>query len=378
VLSDETFFPNPGFLDQLRFRTAVGESGVRPGTNDALQFFSGGGGSTARLAAADVPGLTLNAPGNANLKPETTREFEGGIDGTLFGNRVNVELTYYSKRSKNALIARILPPSLGTGATTRFENLGAVTNKGFEALVNTQLVQRRAFAWDLTLSGSKNANKLVDLGGVPPQIGATVQQRAGYPLNGYWQRKYTYADANNDGLIATSEITVEDSSTFVGYSIPKYEMTLTNGFNLFNNALRIQALVDYKGGHYLYNNTERFKCIDAANCRGRIDPSSPLFEQARVIAGAVRPERTLYGFMEKADFVRFRELSLTYNAPDSWVQRYAHVRGLGATLAARNLSLFTDYTGMDPESSYGQGDAPQDFLTIPPPSYLTFRLNVRF
>jgi TonB-linked SusC/RagA family outer membrane protein len=378
VLSDETFFPKPEWLDQFRFRTAIGESGVRPGTNDALQFFSGGNASTARLAAADVPGLTLNAPGNANLKPETTREFEAGLDGTFLGNRLNVELTYYAKRSKNALIARILPPSLGTGATTRFENLGAVTNKGFEALVNTQLVQRRAFGWDLTLSGSTNANKLVDMGGVPDQVGATSRQKAGYPLNGYWQRKYAYADANNDGLIATSEITVEDSATFVGYSIPKYEATLTNGFDLFNRALRIQALVDYKGGHHLYNNTERFKCIDAGNCRGRVDPSASLMEQARFIAGGVHPARTLYGFMEKADFVRFRELSLTYNAPDGWAQRFARVRGLGATLAARNLSLFTDYTGMDPESSYGQTDLPSDFLTLPPPSYVTFRLNVRF
>ena len=378
VASDETFFPKPAWLDQLRLRTAVGESGVRPGTNDALQFFSGGNAATARLAAADVPGLALNAPGNANLKPETTREFEAGVDGSFLGSRLNVELTYYAKRSKNALIARVLPPSLGTGATTRFENLGAVTNKGFEALVNTQLVQRRAFGWDLTLAGSTNANKLVDLGGVPPQIGATIQQRAGYPLNGYWQRKFTYADANNDGLIASGELTVEDSATFVGYSIPRYEATLTNGFDLFNRALRIQALVDYKGGHYLYNNTERFKCIDAANCRGRVDPSAPLMEQARAIAGAVHPSRTLYGFMEKADFVRFRELSLTYNAPDGWVQRFARIRGLGATLAARNLSLFTDYTGMDPESSYGQTDAPNDFLTIPPPSYLTLRINARF
>jgi TonB-linked SusC/RagA family outer membrane protein len=378
VLSDESFFPKPAWLDQLRFRSALGESGVRPGTNDALQFFSSGGGATARLAAADVPGLTLNAPGNASLKPETTREFETGLDGTFFSNRLNVELTYYAKRSRNALIARVLPPSLGTGATTRFENLGAVTNKGFEALVNTQLVQRRAFGWDLTLSGSTNANKLVDLGGVPPQIGATIQQRAGYPLNGYWQRKYTYSDANNDGLVAPSEVTVEDSATFVGYSIPKYEATFTNGFDLFNRALRVQALVDYKGGHYLYNNTERFKCIDAGNCRGRVDPSAPLVEQARYIAGGVHTARTLYGFMEKADFVRFRELSLTYNAPDSWAQRFARVRGIGATVAARNLALFTDYTGMDPESSYGQGDAPSDFLTVPPPSYVTLRINVRF
>ncbi len=380
LVSDESFFPKPAWLDNLRIRSALGESGVRPGTNDALQFLTGGREATARLAAADLPGLTLNAPGNANLKPETTREFEGGLEASFFGNRLNTELTYYNKESRNALIARILPPSLGTGATTRFENLGSVTNKGLEALINAQLVQRRAFGWDVTVSGSQNSNKLVDLGGVPPQIGATIQQRAGFPLNGYWQRPYTYADANGDNIIVASEVTVADSAQFIGYSIPKREITFTNGFDLFDRRFRIQALVDYKGGHYLYNNTERFKCGDATNCRGRLDPTASLAEQARAVAGFTVPaaQRTLVGYMEKADFVRFRELSATFTAPDAWASRLLRARGLSATLAARNLALFTDYTGMDPESSYGQTDAPNDFLTVPPPSYLSLRLNVRF
>jgi TonB-linked SusC/RagA family outer membrane protein len=380
LISEEGFFPKPGWLDQLRLRSAVGESGVRPGTNDAQQFLSAGREATLRLAAAELPGLTLNSPGNPNLKPETTREFEAGIEGTFLGNRLSTEFTYYNKESRGALIARVLPPSLGAGAQTRFENLGSVTNKGIEALINAQLVQRRAVGWDVTVSGSSNSNKLVDLGGVPPQILATVQQRAGYPLNGYWQRPYTFADANGNSIIEASEVTVADSAQFIGYSIPRYEVTFTNGLDLFNRRFRIQALVDYKGGHYLYNNTERFKCGDAANCRARFDPTAPLAEQARSVAGFVVPsaQRTLVGYMEKADFVRFRELSATFTAPDLWASRLLRARGLSATLAARNLALFTDYSGMDPESSYGQGDIPQDFLTVPPPSYLSFRLNVRF
>ena len=380
LVSEEGFFPKADWINQFRIRSAVGESGVRPGTNDAVQFLSAGREASARLASADVPGLTLNSTGNPNLKPETTREFEAGVEGSFLGNRLNAEFTYYNKVSRDALIARILPPSIGAGATTRFENLGSVTNKGFEALVNAQLVQNSAFGWDLTVSGSQNSNKLVDLGGVPPQIAATTQQRAGFPLNGYWQRPYTYADANSNNIIEASEVTVQDSAAFLGYSIPKREVTFTNGFDLFSRKLRIQALVDYKGGHYLYNNTERFKCGDAANCRGRLDPSASLGEQARAVAAFAVPsaQRTLIGYMEKADFVRFRELSMTFTAPDLWASRLLRASGLSATVAARNLALFTDYTGMDPESSYGQSDIPNDFLTVPPPSYLSFRLNVRF
>jgi len=371
VLSDESFFAKPGWLDQLRVRSAVGESGVRPGTNDALQFLTGGREASARLSAADLPGLTLNAPGNRELKPETTREYEAGIDGTLFSSRVNVELTYYAKRSRNALIARVLPPSEGTGATTRFENLGAVTNKGFEALINTQVIQRRAFAWDLTLSGSTNANKLVDMGGVPPQIGATIQQRAGYPLNGYWQRKYTYADANNDGLIATSEITVEDSATFVGYSIPKYEATLTNGFDLFNRALRVQALVDYKGGHYLYNVKDQYRCYGqpfannwntdpALNIPGSCgmvnDPSkSDEYKEIR----QQDPSVNNGVFIQKADFIKLRDISLTYTVPSAMAQRMGTSRA-ALTFAVHNVAILwkPHYTGPDPEVNFTGVDDP--------------------
>jgi TonB-linked SusC/RagA family outer membrane protein len=378
IISEESFFPLVSWLNSMRIRTAWGESGVRPGTNDALQFFTAGPSATARLAATDVPGLAVSSPGNPDLKPETTSEFEAGIDWELLSNRVNVELTYYNKTSRDALIARILPPSGGTGATTRFENLGSVTNKGWEALVNARVLSSPSFGWDVGLSGSYNSNRLVDLGGVPPQIGATITQQAGYPLNGYWQRKYTFEDADNDGIITVAELDVDADPSFVGVSMPKTEIVFTNGFDFLDGRLRLQGLVDFKGGHYLYNNTERFKCADATNCRGRHDPTAPLFEQARAVAAVEHPARTLYGFMEKADFIRFREVSLTATAPDEWASRLMRASGLSVTLSARNLGTITDYTGIDPESTYGQTDVPSDFLTLPPPTYFTFRLNVRY
>jgi TonB-linked SusC/RagA family outer membrane protein len=379
ILSEEEFFPTQSWLNSLRLRSAIGQSGVRPGTNDALQFFTAGPTATARLDDNDLPGVVVSAPGNPDLKPETTTEVEVGLDWALLSNRVNLELTYYAKNSRDALIARVLPPSGGTGATTRFENLGSVTNKGFEALVNAQLFDRPAFAWDIGISGSHNTNKLVEVKDSLPAIitSATVQQRQGHPLNGYWQRKYTYNDADNDGIIRATEITVDDSASFMGSSIPKTEIVVTNGFDFLNRRLRLQALVDYKGGHYLYNNTERFKCADARNCRGRNDPTASTFEQARSVAATEHAARTLAGFIEKADFIRLREISLTGTAPDSWASRF-RAEGLSVTLSARNIATFTDYTGIDPESSYGQGDVPQDFLTLPPPTYFTFRLNVRY
>jgi outer membrane receptor protein involved in Fe transport len=173
VVSDEGFFPALGFVNQLRLRTAYGASGVQPGTIDAVQYFSP---TAARTESGDEPALVFSTLGNRQLKPERSAELELGVDGTFWNSRVSTEVTYYSKKSSDALISRILPPSLGTGATARLENLGEVRNWGWEALINARLLDREAFGWDITVNGSLNDNELVSLGGVPGIIGTTQHQ----------------------------------------------------------------------------------------------------------------------------------------------------------------------------------------------------------
>jgi predicted dienelactone hydrolase len=135
--------------------------------------------------------------------------------------------------------------------------------------------------------------------------------------------------------------------------------------------------MDYKGGYKLYNNTERIRCDTRINCRGNVDPTAPLWEQARAVAARQHASRTVYGFIEDASFIRFRELSATFNAPDAWAERF-RARRFSATLAARNLALWTDFSGVDPESNYGQIDIPQNFQTAAPVSLFTLRFNVGF
>ncbi|MBK6487404.1 MAG: SusC/RagA family TonB-linked outer membrane protein [Gemmatimonadetes bacterium] len=383
LLSEEGFFPKTNWIDQLRVRSAYGASGVQPGTIDAVQFFAT---SVYRGEAGDQPALVYSSLGNRQLKPERSTEIEVGVDGTFFKSRVTTELTYYNKSSRDALISRILPPSIGTGATARLENLGEVRNSGWEAMINAQVISRRAFAWDVSLNGSTNDNELVSLGNVPPIAGATQQQREGYPLYGWWSRRLLgYEDKDGNGIISynanqtLSEITVSDTNQFHGYPLPKREFALTNGIELFNRALRLSAMIDYKGGHLVYNNTERIRCASRFNCEGLINPDAPLFEQARTVMVREHPSRSVAGFFEKGDFVRFRELSMAWTAPRSITQRIFRGRSLTTTLAARNLGiLWTDYLGVDPEAFGTTGDAPSSFQPFAPPTYFTFRFNLGF
>jgi hypothetical protein len=160
--------------------------------------------------------------------------------------------------------------------------------------------------------------------------------------------------------------------------MPVNEVALTSGIDLFNRRLRVSAMLDYKGGHLVYNNTERIRCASRNNCRGLIDTTAPLAEQARTVAVRQFGTTVLGGFFEKGDFIRWRELSVSYEVPDELLS-FMRGRSLTATAAARNLGIvWTEYTGVDPEAFGTTGNAPSEFQAFAPPTYLTLRLTFGF
>jgi TonB-linked SusC/RagA family outer membrane protein len=394
LASDEGFFPKPSWLDQFRLRAAYGAAGVQPGSNDALRYFTG---VTANLRQADVAGATFTALGNPNLKPERTSEFEGGFDTDLFHRKLHLEVTYYSKLTKDALIDAIVAPSAGAANTVK-ENIGSVKNAGEELALNSQLFDSKIASFDLTLSGSVNDNKLVSLGAVPTQINTTWRAQAGYPLFGFWAQPILgWDDKNGDGVLVHSsdpnanEVFVGDSSIFRGYSSPRYLASLQPGLDLFNHRLRLTSLFDYKGGYKWYNNTERIRCVSRQNClglmgadvvNGKLVPRASFEEQAMVVATRDDPSATLDGFFQPASFVRWREFTATFNVPDAWTGKYLRGRTASLNFAARNLHLWTKYRGIDPEIDRlagASGNSPgEEFQTLGIPSYFTFRLNIGF
>jgi TonB-linked SusC/RagA family outer membrane protein len=385
IISDEDFFPQMGWLNSLRLRSAYGAAGVQPGANDALRTISAG---AENVKGVDTPILTNNALGNVDLKPERTAEFEAGFESKLINNRLSVDFTFYQKRTKDALISAIIAPSAGTGATNVRRNLGAVRNRGLEALVNAQIVDRKAFAFDLTLNGSTNSNELLSLGGTPPQINVSTRVLEGYPLFGWWARPINgWEDKDSDGILTynsdptKNEVFVGDSAIFRGYTQPRHVLTATPGFEFLNRKLRFQALFDYRGGFKAYNNTERIRCTSRQNCNGLENPNSSLEEQAMVVATRDHPAKTLDGFFQKGDFVKLREVSLRFGLPTQWAN-LAKARNADLVFSGRNLGTWSKYRGIDPENNYqvtaGGTDAGSDFQTIGSASYWILRVNLGF
>ncbi len=383
VLSDEGFFPNLSWVNQLRLRSAYGASGVQPGTTDAVQFFSP---TQFRGESGDSPALVYTTLGNRNLRPERSTEFEAGIDGTFFDNRVVTEFTFYNKLSKDALVSRILPPSLGTGATARLENVGEVSNRGVEALVTLQLIRNENVGFDVTFNGNTTRNRLMTLSELPNiVISSTQQHRVGYPLNGWWSRGLTgFTDKDGDGKIRYSadtsltEIAVSDTNIYLGNALPTRELVVTPGLDLLRNRVRITAQFDYKGGFQVYNNSERIRCASRNNCEGLFSPDASLFQQARTVMVREHPSRSVGGYIEDGDFLRLREISLVASLPDRFAQM-VRARTLSATASVRNVGiLWTKYTGVDPEAFGTTVNAPSSFQAFAPPTYVSLRFSFGF
>lgn len=376
IASEEEFFPEIGFLDQLRFRGAWGRSGLQPGSNAAIRTLS----ADAITSPDDetVSGVSIGEIGNSLLEPEKSSEIELGIDADMFGGRAGLELTYYDKNTEGALIEVPLAPSLGASAD-RWINIGEVENKGWEAAINAGLVEMDNFRWDLTVSGSINKNELLSLGEGTEPIGSQTRFVPGFPLGGQWSEPIrSYSDADGNGIITQDELVVGDTIEFAGPGMPEQEMAINTTITLFDN-LRLYGLLDFRGDYVAYNNTERFRCRFQL-CRALIDPSTPLDDQARAAGSLYHPTQTVWGYLEQADFWKLREVSVSYTLPQNLAQRFRASRA-SVTLTGRNLATWTDYSGMDPEiNSAGSGDnfGISEFLTQPPVRYWTLRFSFGF
>ena len=136
-------------------------------------------------------------------------------------------------------------------------------------------------------------------------------------------------------------------------------------------------MIDYKGGHKLYNATEEFRCSVFASCRAMNDASAPLADQAAAVAAF--QGYTVAGFFEDADYAKLRSVALTFRAP----AEYANMIGASAlslTLSGQNLYTWTDYSGLDPEiNSAGSANFNTfDFLGQPPVQSYMLRMDLTF
>ena len=200
----------------------------------------------------------------------------------------------------------------------------------------------------------------------------------GSPVGGYWTFPISYADSNGNGIIEPQEVSRVFQLQWAGSPYPTQGAMLTSAWTL-GNTLRLSATLDYRAGQTLFNADAWWRCAQWT-CRQVNDARTPLAAQAEALAA---PSQATPMFFEDADYLKLRELALTFVAPPT-VAAALRARTATITLAGRDLATWTGYSGVDPEAgSYGVG-APgqprliQDFATMPLPHSWTLRVDLAF
>jgi TonB-linked SusC/RagA family outer membrane protein len=370
LLSEEPFFPRGLGLSSLRLRAAFGASGVQPSATAELATLQPVPGFVDAQAQSGLLQATL---GNRDLRPERQQEFEGGLDLELLRGRVQVEGTYYHRRSSDALLNATLGPS--AGVASQFINLGSVQNKGWEGALSLRLIESRALSFELQANGSINSNKLLSLA---PGVTVGTERRfnsqvVGYPLFGWWDRPLLgFSDANHNGIIEPGEVQVSDTTQFLGSTIPTRQLTLGGTVTLLGGRFAVSTLVDHRGGYVVPAYSFFRGCLQARNCQAVNDPATPLEDQARAVAalgGSTGP------YTVSGAFWRWRELSVTATLPAGAARTFG-ARSLSLTVSGRNLALWSGFPGVDPEGNGAPGtDGAFESLSAPPARYWLVRLN---
>ncbi len=139
-------------------------------------------------------------------------------------------------------------------------------------------------------------------------------------------------------------------SVYLGRTVPSTEGGLGSTLTLFNN-IRIAAQVDFKTGFSKLDGNYRVRCFFFSECRENWFPEE--FDPA-MIAEIQAAGPYVDVLVDEADFLKLRELSVSYAVPPEWAERIGASRG-SITLAGRNLYTWTKFMGLEPESTFNGG-----------------------
>jgi hypothetical protein len=294
----------------------------------------------------------------------------------MLDGRLGVDLSYYNTRTKDALLPVDVAPSTGF-AGTQLQNLGTIANSGFELMLNGTPVRTSFLTWESTLALSTNHNELISFGDDRAPIVLTIyapiqRYQVGYPLAGYWAQQVKY---NADGTLMKTSAgrpILQDTSIYMGPSTPTREISFSNTFTLFDR-VRIYGLFDYKGGHYLFD-VKDWRRDRALVSWETVNPAANP-DDVLVLSFASQT----YEHILKADFIKLRDLSISYDLPPSLLGNIG-VKRSTLTLAGHNLKIWSDYRAGDPEVNFTGDDTfnRQDSWTVPQTRRVSASLSVSF
>ena len=374
-ISEEDFMKDISWIQNLKLRGSYGETGSQAITPyQSLASFSTtsyvlGGNSAVALVPGRVP--------NPDLKWETTKQTDIGIDLSVLGGRISLVADYYYKKTIDLHYDKILP--YYTGYSSQTQNIGSKQNKGWEFSLNTQNLVGD-LKWSTSVNIALNKEKVLDLGddqyfytngsggalgagfnetGIV-QVGKPLGNFYGYVFDGIYQNQAEVNKLSSSSARVGAVKFKDLDRTIIGNANPDFIFGIGNDFSYkdfdlsflfqgtYGNDIMNLMTVTFSELPSNSNNTgNAFRYVkDSWRGEGTSNTQQALNE-------GVGPASTR--FIEDGSYIRLKNLTLGYTLPKSLTSQWG-ISNLRLYISGQNLFTITGYSGYDPEVSSRTGN----------------------
>jgi TonB-linked SusC/RagA family outer membrane protein len=381
-VSDETFFKNVHFINDMKLRASYGETGNNNIGN--YEQYATINYDKYTLAGAAIGGYSPGRLANPTLTWEKQKSFNGGVDLKMFNSRVSVTVDHFQARNYDLLLNVNVPAVVGF--STALKNIGEVKNTGWEYVISTVNLQNK-FQWSTDFNLSTIKGEVVKLGpsgdpiingGNITMIGQPVGMFYGWISDGIFKNKAELdkgpifnpgaRDASRVGDVRFKDVSgpagkpdgVINSfdKTIMGSPYPDFYYGMTNRFAFKEFSLSV-GLQGTQGNKVL-----ALERSQSSNSRGRFRQLAIMnnywkSEQEPGNGWAPRPNDTPTGnwrgeystlWLDDASYLRINNITLGYVFPNSLIQK-AKISSARLYVSANNPFLITNYVGFNPDIS---------------------------
>lgn len=357
-----------------------------------------------------VPLFSINGTKkNANLKPERTRSYEGGIELSFLKSRIGLDVTYFKTNTLDQVIPITI--SASTGYSTQIINAGNVENKGLEVSLNLVPVKTKDFTWNMNVNWARIRNKVISLTEGTENVvigsfqgGVTMNAAVGESFGTLRGSDFVYDEATGEKVVGSDGyyLVTQSTNNVIGNINPEWTGGVNNTFTYKQIALNF--LIDVRKGGSIYSidqwygqGTGLYQSTAGLNelgnpVRDPLENGGGVLFKGVTEDGKENTQRALLtglrgygynnfpnaGYIYDATYVKLREASLTYSFSKKLVARLNPVKGIDLSLYGRNLWIIhKNLPDADPEEGASSGNI-QGFQVGSYPTYRTIGFNLRF
>lgn len=354
LINEEAFLQNTKWLSELRLRVSYGSAGNEEvgDSYEARELFTG-------ATYNGLGGLVLSNLEKPNLTWEVRKTFNAGIDFGFLENRITGTVELYNAITNGLYLNRQLSGT--NGVNSILTNLGKIRNQGIELSVSADVIKTKDLTWNVSVNHTYNKAKVMALDGTNENISGTAINRVGERPNSIYLVRYAGVDpANGDALYykadgkTTTNVYDPNDRVIVGtYDPPQ--------FGAFNSSLSYKGIelgvqFNYIMGNHIFNN-DRGNVENPAYVISNVSRELLTeWQQPGDITNIPSPysnfELGTTRFLEKGDFLRLRNVMLSYELPTQLLER-AKISSVRVFIQGQNLQTWHKFKGYDPEVASG-------------------------